>query len=121
MVRAKRADSTSHRTPALSRRGDQVGEYHPAGHGVRRQQSQPARSASIEAILARSVSHPLRLRRLQHLQQQLAVHGDQHVLDGAERRVAAADQRAAVAVLQDRRAVRLLNCGLRIADCGFID
>ena len=52
---------------------------------------------------------PRRLRRLQPVQQRLAVHGQQHVLDGGDQQLAAADQRAAGAVLQDRRAVRLLR------------
>ena len=51
---------------------------------------------------------PRRLRCLQPVQQQLAVLGQQHVLDRGDQPLAEADERAAVAVLQDRRAVRLL-------------
>ena len=85
------------------------------GTVLRQQQPESARSAGVEALPVRAVPLPHRLRRLQHPQQQLAVLGDQHVLDAADQPVAAADQRAAVAVLQDRRAVRLLDAR-RIAD-----
>ena len=56
-----------------------------------------------------AVPLPRRLRRLQHLQQQLAVHGHQHVLDAGDQPVAAADQRAAGAVLQAGGELRLLT------------
>ena len=65
--------------------------------------------ALVQAVQARQYPLPRRLRRLQRVQQRLAVHGHHHVLDRGHQPLAAADQRAAGAVLQDRRAVRLLT------------
>ena len=79
--------------------------------GAELRQRQPATSSTCASRSGSSSTGyrlPRRLRRLQHLQQRLAVHGQQHVLDRGHQRVAAADQRAAGALLQDRRAVRLL-------------
>ncbi len=77
-----------------------------------------ARPPRVQADQAGQGAVPSRLRRLQHLQQRLAVHRQQHLLDGGDQQLAEADQRAPGAVLQDRRAVRLLieDCGLRIAE-----
>ncbi len=62
-----------------------------------------------EALQDRQVSIPGEPRRVQSPQQQLALRGHQHVLDGRHVGVSPSDQRAAVAVRQDRRAVRFLK------------
>src|SRR5262249_60049196 len=71
-------------------------------------QSAAARPARVERCQDGWLPVPRRLRRLQPLQQQLAVLGDQHLLDARLEPVSAADERAAGALLQDRRAIRLL-------------
>ena len=51
-----------------------------------------------------------RLRPLQRVQQQLAVHAEQYVREHGDVELAAPDQRAAAPLLQVRRAHQLLTC-----------
>ena len=50
--------------------------------GLRQSQPEPARPPRVEAVPVRPLPLPGRLRRLQRVQQQLAVHRHHHVLDG---------------------------------------
>ena len=49
---------------------------------LRQRQPEPARRALLEASQVQQQDVPRGLRRVQHLQQRLAVHRDEHVLDG---------------------------------------
>ena len=89
--------------------GLQVGPAHSRRPGVRRPEPAPARSPREQAVHGRPVPLPDRLRPLQRLEQQLAVHGEHDVLSNAAgEHLAPADARARRPDVQDRRAVPLL-------------
>ena len=78
---------------------------------VRRSQLEPARFETRQAILLGPLPRAVRLRHLQRVQQQLALHRELHVRDCADEPVAATDERAPEPILQGRREVRLLEHG----------
>ena len=81
----------------------------PRGLGLRQAQPRTARHQAGEALHHRSRPPARRLRPLQRVQQQLALHGDHDVFDGGERHVAASDERVAESLLQAGREHQLLT------------
>ena len=90
--------SVASRTINLIREGSDYGK-----HNLEQLDIKLAKRFTIDGPPAR------RLRPLQRVQQQLALHGDDDVFDGGERHVAASDERVAESLLQARRERQLLD------------
>ncbi len=98
-----------HRRAHLDQRGNTRDQPDPRRVRLRQAQPRTARPQAGQALHHRQGPPARRLRPLQRVQQQLAVHRDHDVLERGDGHVAAPDERAAASLLQAGRECQLLE------------